>query len=74
MDETPIKAGRSGKGKMNAAWYWPIYGEADEIAFTYSRSKARLHIDKTLVDFKGERKGLDNIPAPVHPTGCTRSS
>ena len=53
MDETPIKAGRSGKGKMNAAWYWPIYGEADEIAFTFARTKARSHIDKTLVDFKG---------------------
>ncbi len=60
MDETPIKAGRSGsgypvagKGKMNAAWYWPIYGDADEIAFTFARTKARSHIDKTLVDFKG---------------------
>ena len=51
--ETPIKAGRSGKGKMNAAWYWPLYGEADEIAFTYAKSKARAHIDKTLADFKG---------------------
>lgn len=53
MDETPIKAGRSGKGKMNAAWYWPIYGEADEIAFTFAQTKARSHIDKTLVGFKG---------------------
>ena len=53
MDETPIKAGRSGKGKMNAAWYWPLYGEADEIAFTYAKTKGRAHIDKTLVDFKG---------------------
>lgn len=53
MDETPIKAGRSGKGKMNAAWYWPVYGEADEIAFTFARTKARSHIDKTLVGFKG---------------------
>ena len=38
MDETPIKAGRSDKGKMNAAWYWPIYGDADEIAFTFART------------------------------------
>jgi transposase len=53
MDETPIKAGRSGKGKMNAAWYWPIYGEDDEIAFTFSRTRARSHIEQTLGDFKG---------------------
>ena len=53
MDETPIKAGRSGKGKMNAAWYWPIYGEADEIAFTFAKTKARSHIDTTLKGFKG---------------------
>lgn len=53
MDETPIKAGRSGKGKMNAAWYWPIYGEADEIAFTFARTKSRSHIEQTLKDFSG---------------------
>ena len=53
MDETPVKAGRAGKGKMRTAWYWPIYGEADEIAFTFAPSKARTHIEKTLLDFKG---------------------
>ena len=53
VDETPIKAGRSGKGKMRAAWYWPIYGEDDEVAFTYSRTRARTHLEQTLGDFKG---------------------
>ncbi len=38
---------------MRTAWYWPIYGEADEIAFTFAPSKARTHIEKTLLDFKG---------------------
>ena len=53
MDETPIKAGRTGKGKMKAGWYWPIYGESDEIAFTFASSRARSHIEKTLGEFQG---------------------
>jgi transposase len=36
MDETPIKAGRTGHGKMKTAYYWPIYGERDESAFPTS--------------------------------------
>lgn len=48
MDETPIKAGPAGKGKMKTAWYWPAYGQDDEIVFTYSPSRARQHIDDTL--------------------------
>jgi len=31
MDETPIKAGRSGHGKMNTGYFWPVYGEQDEV-------------------------------------------
>jgi transposase len=53
MDETPIKAGRSGKGKMKATWYWPIYGEDDEICFTWSASRGSAHIEQQLEDFKG---------------------
>ena len=26
MDETPIKAGPTGIGKMKAAYFWPVYG------------------------------------------------
>jgi len=51
MDETPIKSGRTGKGKMKTAWYWPLYGEDDEIVFTYSPSRARQHIDMTLTPY-----------------------
>ena len=35
MDETPIKAGKKSKGKMNTAYFWPMYGDADEVAFTF---------------------------------------
>jgi len=53
MDETPVKAGRKGKGKMQQAWYWPIYGEQDEIAFTFSTGRSSDHIKKSLKGFEG---------------------
>ena len=42
MDETPIKAGPTGTGKMKAAYFWPVYGEQDEISFLYYPSLDRL--------------------------------
>ncbi len=53
MDETPIKAGRKSKGKMQQAWYWPIYGQDNEIAFTFSTSRGSQHILDQLGDFEG---------------------
>ena len=55
MDETPIKAGHQGragpqKGKMKAGWFWPLYGDADEVVFTYSNSRGRAHIEQVLND------------------------
>ena len=48
IDETPIKASRAGKGKMKTGWFWPVYGEDDEIVFTYADSRARQHLDDVL--------------------------
>ena len=53
MDETPIKASRqpgAGKqpGKMKQAYFWPIYGEADEVVFTFSQSRGIAHIQDLL--------------------------
>ena len=53
MDETPIKAGYQGRvgkklGKMKSGYFWPLYGDADEVVFTYSASRGREHIEKTL--------------------------
>lgn len=53
MDETPIKAGRKRKGKMNLAYFWPIYGERDEICFTFSQSRGMQHILDQLGTFDG---------------------
>jgi transposase len=35
MDETPIKAGRGEPGKLKAAYFWPVYGELDEVCFPF---------------------------------------
>ena len=43
MDETPIKAGRAGPGKMKAAYFWPVYGEQDEICFLYYPVRLARH-------------------------------
>ena len=48
MDETPIKAGRAGPGKMNAAYFWPIYGEHDEVCFPFFESRRHEHVQQAL--------------------------
>lgn len=48
MDETPIKAGRKQKGQMRQAYFWPIYGDADEIVFSYAPSRAAAHVPAIL--------------------------
>ena len=53
MDEVPMKAGRKGKGKMQQTYFWPIYGEDDEVAFTWSRSRGHQHAVDQLSDFEG---------------------
>jgi transposase len=53
MDETPIKAGKAGKGKLKTTWYWPVYGEDDELCFTWSESRGSAHVKEQLGDFAG---------------------
>jgi len=53
MDETPIKAGRKNKGKMHQAYFWPMYGDADEMVFHYASSRAHHHVNVFLGDFNG---------------------
>ncbi|MDP7639670.1 MAG: IS66 family transposase [Candidatus Hydrogenedentes bacterium] len=48
MDETPIKAGRKAKGKMRQAYFWPIYGDRNEVVFPYADSRAHSHVEKFL--------------------------
>ena len=53
MDEVPIKAGRKSKGKMQQTYFWPIYGEADEVAFTWSKNRGAQHATAHLKTFSG---------------------
>jgi len=36
----PIKAGRAGRGKMKTGYFWPIYGQADEVCFSFFPSRS----------------------------------
>lgn len=35
---------------MKSGWFWPLYGDADEVMFTYSNSRGRAHIEQVLND------------------------
>jgi transposase len=48
MDETPIKAGRGQPGKLKAAYFWPVYGQLDEVCFPFFESRRAEHIEQAL--------------------------
>ena len=48
MDETPIKAGLAGVGKMRQAYFWPVYGELDEVCFAFFDSRNHDCVGKAL--------------------------
>ena len=48
MDETPIKAGQAGGGKMKATYFWPVYGEHDEVCFPHFESRRHEHVEQAL--------------------------
>jgi transposase len=53
MDETPIKAGRHGKGKLHTGYFWPVYGEQEEVAFPFAASRAQSVVREALGKFCG---------------------
>lgn len=57
MDETPIKAGRSGHGKMNTGYFWPVYGDRDEVCFPFHASRHHDTVRATL----GLRHAPDSV-------------
>ncbi len=48
MDETPIKAGVASPGKMKAAYFWPVYGELDEICFKFYPDRSAKNVEHAL--------------------------
>jgi transposase len=53
MDETPIKAGRRVKGKLHTGYFWPVYGDQDEVAFPFAASRAGVVVREALGSFCG---------------------
>lgn len=57
MDETPIKAGRKERGKMKIAYFWPVYGEHNEVCFPFFTSRDGENVERAL--------GVDHAPGSV---------
>ena len=53
MDETPIKAGRKSRGKMKTGYFWPIYGDKDEVVFPFSESRSGAILNEMLKSYRG---------------------
>jgi hypothetical protein len=48
MDETPIKAGVASTGKMKTAYFWPVYGQNDEVCFFYYPDRTAKNVTDAL--------------------------
>lgn len=50
MDETPVKAGpsKARPGKMKQSYFWPIYGDKDELVFAFAASRGMQVIESLL--------------------------
>ena len=75
MDETPVKAGHSSPGKLKQGYFWPIYGDKDEIAFPFATSRAEKVVREVLGTFCGVlltdgykvyEKYCEKVPGIVH--------
>jgi len=53
MDETPIKAGLKSKGKMKTGYFWPIYGDKNEVVFPFSESRSASVLNDLLGRYRG---------------------
>lgn len=56
MDETPTKATRKTDGKkrgMNTGYFWPVYGDQDEVIFPFAMSRGTQSIETILGNYQG---------------------
>lgn len=70
MDETPIKAGRREKGKMQTAYFWPVFAE-QEVAFVYASTRGHRVVAEILG--KGCKKLLSDGYSAYERYAETRS-
>ena len=76
MDETPVKAARAHSGKMKTSYYWPIYGDQDEVCFEWRESREHRHVKEILHGYNGVLladgyQAYDKYSAET--LGCTRA-
>jgi transposase len=57
MDETPTKAGRKERGKMRTGYFWPVYGEHNEVCFPFFPSRDGENVERAL--------GVEHVPGSV---------
>lgn len=53
MDETPIKAARKEPGKMGTGYFWPVYGEQDEVVFPFFNNRGAKNVEAILKNYSG---------------------
>lgn len=54
MDETPMKAGvAKGKSKMKTSYFWPVFGDQNEICFEWRESREHKHVTDILQGYQG---------------------
>jgi transposase len=53
MEETPRKAGRREEGKLPKGYFWPLYGDKDEVAFPFTAARAQAGVREALGKFCG---------------------
>lgn len=53
MDETPTKAGREQPGKMKIGYFWPIFGDRNEIVFPFVNNRRHENVVALLKGYKG---------------------
>ncbi len=58
MDETPVKAGRKkdrppGRGQMSTGYFWPVFGDRDEVCFHFAPTRSHAVVGQLLAGFKG---------------------
>ena len=37
----------------STGYFWPVYGDQDEVAFPYASSRSKQHVDEILADYEG---------------------
>ncbi len=53
MDETPIKAARKSPGQMQTGYFWPVYGDQDEVVFPFFNNRGAKNVEAILKNYAG---------------------